>query len=182
MIGKRQSLYGTIGSRVRASCQASIPMLSTASAPRPSRTPGSRLRACTSTTMNEPMPMPRISSSEASSVKIEIAIARRSPDRICGSAAGIMISLAMCRSVAPKLCADQISSRSTPCSPAIVAVMIGNTAVTAMMVIFEASNSPNHKINTGRKAILGIGKPIEPLKSVAPGGFAVAEGEVSVSP
>ena len=80
---------------------------------------------------------------------------------ICGMAAGIMISPATCQSVAPKLRADQINSRSTPCSPAIVAVMIGNTAVTAMIVILEASNRPNHRMKTGRNAILGIGNPMD---------------------
>ena len=111
--------------------------------------------------MAAPRPSPPIIISATISTISAVGNATCNPVMICGSAAGSMISPAMCRSVAPKLCADQISSRSTPCSPAIVAVMIGNTAVTAMMVIFEISNRPNHKMNTGRNAILGIGKPIE---------------------
>ena len=53
-----------------------------------SRTPSSVWPLSSAVNMYAPMPEPRISSSEASTVKIEIAIAIRTPDRMCGSAAG----------------------------------------------------------------------------------------------
>ena len=46
-------------------------------------------------------------------------------------------------------------------SELIVAAITGKTASNTTIVIFEVSYTPSHRIMTGRKAIFGIGKPME---------------------
>ena len=58
-----------------------------------------------------------------------------------------------------------MSSWPTPWMPSTVAVTTGNTASTVTMAILETSNTPSHRMTTGRNTTFGMGKPIEMIGS-----------------
>ena len=107
--------------------------------------------------MNEPTPMPRISSSEPSRVKIEMAMARRRPDRICGSAAGSTTRNHEPTRPVPRPRADHNSRGSMACAPWYEEMTMGIRQPTMMMTIRDALPAPHHSTKSRISAALGTG-------------------------
>ncbi len=67
----------------------------------------------------------------------------------------------MARHGSPKDWAMRISPRGTPSTPAMVPMTVGKKTPNASVMIFEPSPMPNQMMNSGTRAILGIGKSAE---------------------
>ena len=104
----------------------------------PAKTPGESAKR-EAAIIAPPSPAPPISISVTIATIIDTGSATCSPVRICGNAAGRMISHKSRRSPAPRLRADHSISFSTPWVLATVAVTTGKIALNTIIVILETS-------------------------------------------
>src|SRR5580704_13283314 len=81
----------------------------------------------------------------------------RNPLRIAGAAPGRMMARMMVPVDRPKLCPMRIRLRGTLSTPPIVATTVGKNTPRAIVTILEPSPMPNQMMNSGTRAIFGIG-------------------------
>ena len=79
-----------------------------------------------------------------------------SPAKMNGSAEGSMTLRKICRRFAPKLRTVSMSCWLVVRMPASVLMMIGKTTSRATTITFETMPMPNHRMNSGASATVGV--------------------------